>query len=167
MGQEFFINSQKLEDEVRKLLPSQGGSGAGFDLSASTQIIPIIDLTETAEGTGLRQDLQKSFSFADTTSFSVNNVSDQVIINATGYWLVQFGLTMNGTGECSFNLFDGSSAKKLFESSGTEFTLMRDEFMVFLSAGDSLRGTASVGNSIILGSFKQIASIDGTLTIPS
>jgi len=44
MGQEFFINSQNLENKIRELLPSQGGAGAGFDLTASTQIIPIIDL---------------------------------------------------------------------------------------------------------------------------
>ena len=50
MGQEFFINSQELETKVRQLLPSQGGAGQGFDLSASTQIVPIIDLTESAEG---------------------------------------------------------------------------------------------------------------------
>ena len=61
MGQEFFINSQLLEDQVRKLLPSQGGQGAGFDLSASTQIIPVIDLTESAEGSNLRSDLQTAF----------------------------------------------------------------------------------------------------------
>ena len=63
MGSEYFINSQELEDKVRNLLPSQGGAGAGFDLSASTQIIPIIDLTESAEGSNIRQDLQTSFSF--------------------------------------------------------------------------------------------------------
>ena len=57
MGQEFFINSQDLESKIRKLLPSQGGAGAGFDLSASTQIIPIIDLTESATGSNLRQDI--------------------------------------------------------------------------------------------------------------
>ena len=41
MGQEFFIKSDNLEQKIREILPSQGGLGAGFDLSASTQIIPI------------------------------------------------------------------------------------------------------------------------------
>ena len=48
MGQEFIIKSQSLEDKVNQLLPSQGGFQAGVDLSASTTIIPIVDLTETA-----------------------------------------------------------------------------------------------------------------------
>ena len=60
MGQEYFINDQTLENKVRELLPSQGGAGAGFDLSASTQIIPIVDLTESAEGSNLRQDFKIS-----------------------------------------------------------------------------------------------------------
>ena len=54
MGQEFFINSEELESKIRQILPSQGGKGAGFDLSASTQIIPIVDLTESAEGSNVR-----------------------------------------------------------------------------------------------------------------
>ena len=61
MGQEFFINSQELESKVRQLLPSQGGAGAGFDLSASTQIVPIIDLTESAEGSNVRADFELPF----------------------------------------------------------------------------------------------------------
>ena len=67
MGQEFFIKSSNLEDKVRNLLPSQGGLGAGLDLSASTQIVPIVDLTESAEGSNLRQDLQTSFGFNSET----------------------------------------------------------------------------------------------------
>ena len=60
-------------------MPAQGGAGAGFDLSASTQIIPIIDLTESAEGSGLRQDLQSSFSLSSITEFSVNNTTTTLV----------------------------------------------------------------------------------------
>ena len=52
MGQEFTINSAAIESKINELLPSQGGYGAGIDFSASTTIIPIIDLTETASGSG-------------------------------------------------------------------------------------------------------------------
>ena len=60
MAQEFTINSEAIESKINQLLPSQAGFGAGIDFSASTMVIPIVDLTETAEGSGLRQDLQKS-----------------------------------------------------------------------------------------------------------
>ena len=85
MGQEYFINSQTLETKVRQLLPSQGGAGAGFDLSASTQIIPVIDVTESAEGSVLRADLQTALSYDTITSFFSNN-STVTIANTTGYW---------------------------------------------------------------------------------
>ena len=68
MAQEFFINSQALEDKIRKVLPSQGGAGAGFDLSASTQIIPVIDLSDSSETSSLRSDLQTTL-FIRTLSF--------------------------------------------------------------------------------------------------
>ena len=48
MGQEFVIKSQQIEDKINQLLPSQGGFQAGVDFSASTTVIPIVDLTETA-----------------------------------------------------------------------------------------------------------------------
>ena len=87
MGQEFVIKSQAIEDKVNQLLPSQGGFQAGVDFSASTTIIPIVDLTETAEGSALRQDLQKALSFTTATPFSVDNTTS-TIINTTGTWRI-------------------------------------------------------------------------------
>ena len=58
MASEFTIKSEQIESKINQLLPSQGGYGAGVDFSASTMVIPIVDLTETAEGSALRQDLQ-------------------------------------------------------------------------------------------------------------
>ena len=81
MGQEFFVKSADLEQKVRELLPSQGGLGAGFDLSASTQIIPTIDLTESAEGSNVRADLQTALSFAKQTSNYLQNVTNQTLIS--------------------------------------------------------------------------------------
>ena len=46
MAQEFTINSESIESKINQLLPSQGGKGAGIDFSASTMVIPIVDLTE-------------------------------------------------------------------------------------------------------------------------
>ena len=79
MGQEFIIKSQSLEDKVNQLLPSQGGAAAGVDLSASTTIIPIVDLTETATGSLLRQDLQTSLGFNAITPFAVLNTTTTII----------------------------------------------------------------------------------------
>ena len=88
MAQEFTINSQAIEDKINSLLPSQGGFGAGVDFSASTMVIPIIDLTESAEGSSLRQDLQTSFSHNSNTSVVVAGATNTVIINTTGYFRI-------------------------------------------------------------------------------
>ena len=70
--QQFRVNSTTIEDKFNSLLPSQGGQGAGVDLSASTMVIPIIDLTESAEGSTLREDLQSSFSLTSANAFDIN-----------------------------------------------------------------------------------------------
>lgn len=174
MGQEYFIKSQNLEDKVRKSLPSQGGLGAGFDLSASTTIIPIIDLTETAEGSVLRQDLQTASSFTTTNSFNQQN-GTVVTINNTGYWqLIGTSVVTNVASGASFNQFlinDGVTDKAIWVHSAPDNSTINTstanfKFVVFLEAGHSLKTSSFSVNSIIAGSFRQIASIDGTLTNP-
>ena len=83
MAQEFVIKSQDIEDKINQLLPSQGGFQAGVDFSASTMVVPIIDLTETAEGATARQDLQTASSLNSSSAFVVNNTST-TIITTTG-----------------------------------------------------------------------------------
>jgi hypothetical protein len=96
MAEEFTINSSSIESKINQLLPSQGGFAPGVDFSASTMVIPIVDLTETAEGSSLREDLQKSLSLTSITSFDVNNQTTTVI-NTTGYFRV-FGNLICGSG---------------------------------------------------------------------
>lgn len=170
MGQEFFINSQELEDKIRSLLPSQGGAGAGFDLSASTQIIPIIDLTESAQGSNVREDLQKSLSFDNVTAFNVSNTTSTIIVN-TGYYRI-FGVAnlnvATSTGAISFILNDGLSDKIIWSSSsltsanGAETNTSFD-FVVYLKAGDSCKLEITNAQSSCTGCTRQIATIDGEL----
>lgn len=174
MGQEYFINSQALEDKIRQSLPSQGGAGAGFDLSASTQIIPIIDVTETAEGSTLRADLQSAFSHDDITTFLIAGTTTTLITN-TGYFRV-FGSfnthIKSAGGDARFSLSDGATTKNLitynYTNSGVASQMFYDyDFIVFLSAGDSFIGSTDNVDGILQGSTKQIADITGTLTNPT
>ena len=170
MGQEYFINSQELESKVRDLLPSQGGSGAGFDLSASTQIIPIVDLTESAQGSNLRQDLQRSWTYQ--TTIQGGQGSSGTVVNTTGYWKVNALAILNiaGTDTVSLYTYDGTTANYLWSPEGlgvggTQYSYCDWNGDVFLSAGKSLLWSAS-NNSRIKISARQIASIDGTLNNP-
>jgi hypothetical protein len=175
VGQEFFIKSADLESKVRELLPSQGGLGAGFDLTASTQIIPIVDLTESAEGSNVRQDLQTAISFNDVTTFAFSNTTTTIVSN-TGYFRI-FG-TVSAVSSASsasgsgIRINDGASTKDLFSttmqvSSNLTNVVTPFDFIAFLPAGHIMEAVSTSANMFLAGITKQIATIDGTLTSPS
>lgn len=171
MGQEFFIKSDQLEAKIRQLLPSQGGLGAGQDLSGSTTIVPIVDLTESAEGSQVREDIQKALSFNNVTSFDVASATDTVLVNSTGYFRVFGSFALAGDASAgkavSFNLFDGATSKVIYKNelvAGVSGAVVTEnfDFLVKLEAGDSLRASAS-DTAVLAGCTRQIADIDGNL----
>lgn len=173
MAQEFIIKSEAIEDKINSLLPSQGGFQAGVDFSASTMVIPIIDLTETAEGSSLRVDLQTAMDFA--TSFNSVTDTTTTLISTTGFFRV-FGTSVVGRDGDIYNklfLDDGSSTKTVFQDSSIDSSVNREtttsvifDFIVFLSAGISLKAETNETRSTINVSTRQIASINGSLTNP-
>jgi len=170
MAQEFTINSSAIETKINQLLPSQGGFGAGVDFSASTMVIPIVDLTETAEGSDVRADLQTSLSHNSITPFSVANATNTVLIATTGYYRIFGNVRLENNAIASFNLFDGSTSKRVVSYRDlTGATLNENvtfDFNVFLSAGDSFRATSSSALGILEGCTRQIADISGNLVNP-
>ena len=167
MGQEYFINNQTLEDQIRQLLPSQGGAGAGFDLSASTQIIPIIDVTPSAEGSNLRQDLQTAVSLS-TVNVETANATATIISN-TGFFEVTCNIN-NRAGisqTCDFIINDGSTDTIIKRYNfGVDSITILDKFIVFLSSGDSFKVTSANAGLIISTQTRQIATINGELVNP-
>lgn len=167
MGQEFIVKSTSLEDKINQLLPSQGGAGAGIDLSASTQIIPIVDLTESAEGSSLRSDLQTSLSLDSCTAFQVTNQTS-AIITTTGFFRVFGTVSLNAGGNASFVLTDGFTSKTIFSVGSLVSNVLEQsyDFNVFMSAGDTLNGQSNNANAILVGVTRQIADISGNLINP-
>ena len=173
MPQEFFINSEELETKIRQLLPSQGGKGAGFDLSASTQIVPIIDLTESAEGSNVRADLQKALSFATTTAFNVSNGNSDVITN-TGTFRIFGTVYAKDSSNASglIDLVDASGTTKTMykaqtlTSSPTTPIVNAFDFLVKLEAGEKVNISANASTIIFTGVTRQIADLEGNLTNP-
>lgn len=172
MGQEFVINSTTLEDKINELLPSQGGKGAGIDLSASTTVIPIIDLTEAAEGSALRSDLQTASSLA-TTSFLVENATT-TITTTTGFFKLKISYVLNSLSvgnEVSINLTDGFTTKKVFAVKGTSTSAQAPQFgntdlTVFVNTGVTLQAVSANTSCRICVSSHQIADKSGNLTNP-
>ena len=172
MAQEFIIKSQAIEDKINQLLPSQGGFQAGVDFSASTQVIPIVDLTETAEGSSVRPDLQTALSLTSITSFTVSNTTS-TLINTTGYFRV-FGVA-NGRASAgnligTLDLSDGLSTKTIVTFTGFSATdsYINEtyDFIVYIKAGESLSCTSNSGNLQMSGNTRQIADLSGNLVNP-
>lgn len=167
MGQEFVIKSTTLEDKINQLLPSQGGAQAGVDLSASTTIIPIVDLTESAEGSALRQDLQSSFSLTSITFNTVNNTTTD-LVTTTGYYRVLGNIKVNGSGDGEVEVTDGTTTKNIVRFSGSSGndTLFPFDFLVLLKAGDTLRAVSSATSISVNVVTRQIADLTGNLVNP-
>lgn len=167
------VTSEALQLKLRQLLPSQ--QGFGTDLSASDTIIPIIDLTASAEGSDVRQDLQTALAFGSQTAFSVENTTT-TIVNTTGFYRI-FGAanvySSSTTTNCIFKLSDGVTDKEiwgagLFGVNIAGFGNNLDyDFIVFCASGESVKATSEATGAILKGSTRQIADINGTLIQPS
>jgi hypothetical protein len=171
MAEEFTIKSQQIEDKINQLLPSQGGFQPGVDFSASTMVIPIVDLTETAEGSSLRQDLQTAFSHT-ASDINTNTSGTDDLVTTTGYYRVLYSYFSEGTpGEASIFINDGATSKaivKLKSSlSGSSYYIVpvTGEVIVLLQAGDTLRSNVS-GSSTLVTTTRQIADLQGNLVNP-
>lgn len=176
MAQEFTIKSTAIEDKINQLLPSQGGLQPGVDFSASTMVIPIVDLTETAQGSGLREDLQRAISLNNITAFSIQNETNTTILNTPGYYALQLTVMAVASSSSStqtntrLKITDGTTQKNLFNtetitgaSSGEFVGFYIPPLTIKLEAGDFLQGSADL-YSRIAGTANQIADINGNLT---
>lgn len=166
------ITSESLEAAYRALTPSQ--SGFTQDLMASNTIIPVLDLTASAEGTTTPELLQTALAFGSQTAFSAQNGSD-VVANSPGFYRIFGTSTCRGvtnTPKCSFTMTDGLSVVTVWAMTGlsagsdTSDSELFD-FVVFLSAGDSITAVSSQTSGIIQGSSRQIADVNGNLVNPS
>ena len=166
------VNSETLQTQIRDLLPSQNGFGS--ELQASNVITPIIDLTAAAEGSGLPVSLQQAQAFGSQTAFSATNTT-VTLVNAPGFYRITATsgvFSANGTTNTnSIDMTDGVSTKRLFQhtvggAGGQQGTSVPIDYIVFLTAGDSVSVTSSSTSSYIVGSTRQIATGDGTLVQP-
>lgn len=170
MAQIIRITSEALQATIRRLLPSQ--QGFGEDLQASNVIQPIIDLTPTAEGSILRQDLQTAVNATDATVFSVQGTTTTVF--STPGFLRIFGcVSVNaGTGAQFAEINLGGKtiwALNTLGVSGQNNTVTQSfDLTAFIASGsgDSLILNMS-SNAIARGSVRQIADANANLVNPT
>lgn len=166
------LTSEDLERRFREVFPSQGGAELVDDLYAQGTIVPVIDFTSVAEGSVLPENLQTAWDLA-TGHNSIGAAASATIINSTGFWLVDAVVNGLATGSASGNTqiqLVGVSSKILFKTltkpSGTSTgTVINWSGIVFVKAGESIQASCS-NEHVMEVSYRQIASVDGTLTNP-
>lgn len=179
MAQEFTVKSERIEDKINQLLPSQGGFGAGVDISASTMVIPVVDVTETAEGSSLRQDLQTSYDIG--TSYTAVTTATNTDLGLTaGFY--RCNLTIYRSQFNMNSAFLGLRVKEL--SSGTYTNIIGHttpsnnadnlgqgilnwDINVFVKAGFDLNIINPITATSVSISTRQIATTTGDLTNPN
>jgi len=173
MAQVIPVVSETLQSTVRRLLPSQFGFGE--DLQASNVIIPIIDLTASAEGSDVEVSLQQALSFASQTSVTASNTTT-VLANTAGFWKIDYNLfsasSSSLTGVGSIQLSDGLSTKNIVECSTTktnnaDFTQTDGTLIVYLDSGDSISCVSTSTRASVFATARQVATTAGILVNPA
>lgn len=166
------VNSEELQTQIRDLLPSQNGFGS--ELQASNVITPIIDLTRSAEGSGLPTVLQNALSFGSNTNFIAQNATVN-LATSPGFYRVVGTTSLDQVGStiaAGFLINDGVDTKTLWRHSTISTTAVGNVSLLFdlvfwLRAGDTLQAVSNNADALINGSHRQIATGDGTLVQPS
>lgn len=167
------ITSEALEAAYRALTPSQDGFTE--DLMASNTIIPVLDLTASAEGSTTPAFLQRAWDFS-TGHTNWNNTNATVtLINNTGFWQVDVnaGIYVGGSGTINHHIqiTDGLSNKIVWQQDGYQtatanhIAVSEQSFVVFLRSGDSLTLTHQIQTYGDVW-YRQIADINGNLVYP-
>ena len=170
------ITSESLQAEVRRLLPSQRGFGS--DLEAQNVIVPIVDLTPTAEGSSLREDLQKAISFDSVSVDFRNTAGSTVAQNTPGFYAYTAELSVLSSGTAGQNrafiqLDDGIASKRIHQlannSDGNpeEPQTVTVSGTVFLTTGDALEIVVLGNDGFVNMSSWPIADVNGNLINPA
>lgn len=173
MSQIISITSEALQATIRRLLPSQ--QGFGEDLQASNVILPIVDLTPTAEGSSVPTYLQQALAFGSQTAFEVSNGQTQ-LAGSPGFYRV-FGtvsIYMNTTSTISgfIQIQDGLATKRIYGMSVLDNTVgvltsESFDFIAFLRAGDIMECLSTDSACKFVGSTRQVADVNGNLVSPN
>ena len=169
------VNSEQLEATIRDLLPSQNGFGS--ELQASNVIMPIIDLTASAEGSSLPTSLQQALSFDSQTAFESNN-STAVIANSPGFYRIFANVASRSVGagsgdtDAQITMTDGSTVKIIWQMTNrdnntTPAITANLDFIVYLNAGESVSAVTNKAQAYITGYSRQIADVSANLINPA
>ena len=166
------VTSESLEARIRELLPSQ--EGFTEELSAQSLIVPVIDLTSAGEGSSVGQNLQTALAFGNQTSFSLRNGNTDLATTA-GFWRIvgtASFISVSTAEHARINIIDATPTTKIVWELGTpagagnseQFVIF--DYVIWLTSGEKINIECSL-RGVLNGSFRQIATGDGTLVNPT
>lgn len=167
------VTDEALEKKFRDTFKSQGGAELVDDLYAQGVIVPIVDFTAAAQGSELRSDLQTAWDFSTGFSNIINTTT--TFITTPGFWQVDLNWSFENSAnasEAKIEINDGASDKVIWEfnitASATNGPLaaIEHKFVVFLRAGDSLKGSTDTSRASLDIWYRQIADVSGNLVNP-
>jgi len=166
------VTSNDLEAQIRQLLPSV--SGFGSRLGAQNVIVPIVDLTPIAEGSGLPEFLQRAWDESTGNATIANTTSN--IITTPGFWQVDLNWSaFVGTPRTASIQTDNNSGAtaKVWEittpslSASNVYSTAENAFIVYIPIGSKLTGTTNNAESILNVWYRQVADSNGRTVNPS
>lgn len=157
------ITSEAIEATIRRLLPSQ--SGFGEDMQAQNVIVPVIDLTPSAEGSILPSYLQSAISTDETV---VNTAgATNTIISTPGFYNVRIRIAASAAGlGATIDITNGFSSTNIWGAGHTDTERFPGEFVVFCRAGYTVTATSSGGGFTLSTMTRQLADVYGNLSDP-
>lgn len=170
------ITSESLQAEVRRLLPSQRGFGQ--DLEAQNVIVPIVDLTPTAEGSALREDLQTAISFGAVTPVTRTSAGTTTVVNTPGFYQYEFILSVLSSGTVGGNkslliITDGALSKTIHglqnnsDGNPEEPQTITGSNVIFLKTGEAFNAFTSGNDAYLNIALWPVADVNGNLINPS
>jgi hypothetical protein len=166
MAQIKSVVSESLQATIRRLLPSQ--SGFTEDLQAQNVIVPVIDVTPSAEGSQLPSFLQTAASFAGSTGFAITNATTTLISNP-GFYIIRGEINCDSSDFATLRIGNGSSRTGLisYQGANSGAGIIPFEFVVFLDTDDLVDAQSTGTGSQVAGLHFQIADRYGVLNNPS
>lgn len=168
------LRSEALEATYSRLFPAQAGNEVTTDLLGSDTIVPIIDMTPSAEGTQLATPLQQALDFTSNSQIFGNTTV--TLQTNSGFYLVRVNCYIDPSIASvlgSIFIDDGTSQTAVYTPGTTPGTgaslteyINTPPFVVFLRPGDSLKGSTTDASMVFSVVSRQIADLYGNLTNP-
>jgi hypothetical protein len=170
----FQFRKEAIEEDLNSNFPSQGQGNPPLYYSLSEVVVPTYSINSVAEGSILREDLQRAWDFS-TGHDQISNTTT-TIVNNTGFWLIDLEFTTTHSASVDrigeVYLTNGLTNKTIWKTkakastTATGVSVSSNEFVVFVKSGESIVGLTDDVQAVLNISYRQLATVNGTLVNP-